>query len=455
MLVHARRLLQVLRRTRSVVLALSALLLLSGLPAAQGSADDAVPLAREVVRLLSSGAFDKVEALFLPPMTAALPPGQLASGWNAVTAAAGAFKQQRQAQAVAKGALRVVVVNCEFERASVDVQAVFDADGKIAGLSIRPAQTTAEWTPPAYARPDLYREHEVTVGAPDWALPGTLTMPVGNGAFRGVVLVHGSGPQDRDTTLGPNKVFKDIALGLASRGIAVLRYEKRSKQHPQRLSAVPSMTVKDETIDDAVAAAAWLRKAPNIDPARVFVLGHSLGGMLVPRIASADSLLAGFIVMAGSVRSLEQAMVDQTRHIIEADGQVSTVEQQQLAEVEKLAAAVRALDAADRQSPRLIGGAPPSYWLDLRGYDPPAAARGMAQPLFVLQGERDYQVTMAEFERWKTGLAGKPNVTFRSYSALNHQFMPGTGPSVPAEYFVPGHVDPQLIDDLANWIGRQ
>jgi dienelactone hydrolase len=214
------------------------------------------------------------------------------------------------------------------------------------------------------------------------------------------------------------------------------------------------MTVKEETIDDVLAAVTWLRSRQGIDPSRVFVLGHSLGGMLAPRIAAASADARGFIVMAGAVRSLEQSLVDQTRYLIEADGQVAPVEKQQLDEMEKIAAAVRALTNADLRSSRPVGGVPASYWADLRGYDPPAAARAITRPLLVLQGERDYQVTMADFARWREALSGRPNVTLRSYPALNHLFMPGKGPSLPAEYTSPAHVDPQVIDDIAGWIQK-
>src|SRR5262249_57372826 len=124
-------------------------------------------------------------------------------------------------------------------------------------------------------------------------------MRAGAGPFPGVGLAHGSGPNDRDETIAQNKPFKDLALGLASRGIAVLRYDKRTKVYPAKMAGLAGLTVKDEVVDDAIAAASMLRSQPRIDPARVFVLGHSLGGMLVPRIAAADAKLAGVIVMAG------------------------------------------------------------------------------------------------------------------------------------------------------------
>lgn len=305
---------------------------------------------------------------------------------------------------------------------------------------------------PGYARPEAYTETIVESGAPGWPLPGTLTMPAGEGRVPAVVLVHGSGPLDRDATVGPNRIFRDLALGLASNGVAVLRYEKRSHRHAVRMASTWPVTVRDEVIDDALAAVSLLRRSARIDPARVFVLGHGLGGTLAPRIAEADPSLAGLVVLAGSVKPIEQAVVEQTRYLITADGQLTDAEREQLMAVERLAGSVRALNGADALRTELIGGAPPSYWLDLRGYDPPALASRVAQPFLVLQGERDYQVTMADFWRWQAALGSRANVTLRSYPGLNHLFMQGAGPSPPDEYFRSGFVDAGVVADIASWI---
>ena len=174
--------------------------------------------------------------------------------------------------------------------------------------------------------------------------------------------------------------------------------------------------------------------------------------MLVPRIAAADPSIPGFIVLAGPARSFEEAIAAQIRYQAEADGTISPDEQKGIDQATAIGDSVRALKPADADSGRLISGAPASYWLDLRGYDPPSAAKQVKRRMLILQGERDYQVTVEEFGRWKAALGSRSDVTFRSYPALNHLFIAGTGPSLPAEYLTPGHVAEEVIRDIATWV---
>jgi dienelactone hydrolase len=437
------------------LLVTSLLLLVTIVPPAQAPAPDVKARAAAVMASITARDFAVVEAQFDDTMKAALPPGRLAAAWNIVVLQAGALKRcgsDVRVRAIADK--QIVITPCEFERANIDVQLAFDTANRVSGFTMRPAASTASYSPPPYATPSAFSGRDLTIGTGEWALPGTLTLPNGDGPFPAVVLVHGSGPGDRDETVGANKPFADLAAGLASRGVAVLRYDKRTRIYGAKMAPLPDLTVRQEVIDDAVAALALLRATPRIDPTRVFVLGHSLGGMLVPRIAAADRKLAGAIVMAGAARPIEDAIVEQTKYIAAGDGTVTPQEQQQIDEMTKIAAAIRALTPADAAAGTRVLNAPAAYWLDLKGYDAPAAARALQVPMLILQGERDYQVTMDEFGRWKAALAGRSDVTFHSYPALNHLFLPGTGKSLPAEYDQPSHVAQQVIEDLAAWIRR-
>src|SRR4051812_1052021 len=434
----------------SLVIASVALVTILQAQAAPAAADDARGRARAILASVAAKDFARIEAQFDDKMKAALPPGRLAVLWSTLEAQAGAFKGcsgEPRLRTIADK--RMVITPCEFEHAKIDAQTAFDAEGRISGFAFRPSEVAVNYTPPAYVDASAYAESDLTVVSGEWTLPATLTLPNGAGPFPAVVLVHGSGPQDRDSTIGRNKPFKDLALGLASRGVAVLRYEKRTKIYGGGSGTPGAFTVKQEVIDDALAAAALLRTQPKIDPARVFVLGHSLGGTVIPRIGAADAKLAGLVVMAGATRPLPEIILAQARYLAGTDGTVTPEEQKGIDEASALVESVRALKPEDAAGGRVIFNAPASYWLDLRGYDPASAARGLALPMLILQGERDYQVTMEDLARWKAALGSRRDVTFQSYPALNHLFIAGTGPATPAEYDVPGHVAEPVVRDIA------
>ena len=432
----------------AVVLALVVLIGQQAAPAAPPPAASA----EAFFDLLVKQDFPAAIAMCNANMLKAMPEEKLRQLWSALGTQVGAFKSRTSGTAAPAGTGHAVSIRATFERAQLDFTIGIVA-GSVSGLFLRPAAQPS--APPPYANAAAFTERDFTVGSGEWALPGTLAMPVGDGPFPAVVLVHGSGPNDRDEAIGPNKPFRDLAQGLASRGIAVLRYDKRTLVHGGKLGGVQGFTVAHETVDDAALAVEALAALPSIAGDRIFVLGHSLGAMLVPRIAAAAPRAAGFIVAAGPARPLERAMVEQTEYMAGLDGTVSADEQAQIDRMRDLAARVTALTDADAAARGSIGGAPASYWLDLRGYDPPEAAKAVSRPMLILQGERDYQVTMEEFARWKAAVGTRPNVTLKSYPALNHLFIAGTGPGAPLEYSIPGrHVAEEVVTDIAAWIQK-
>ena len=421
--------------------------------------DELVGKARNFLGRLDKGDFAGAVADFDETMKKVSGPDKLAAFWKEVPARMGAFRRQTVARREKLDPYDIVLVTCEFAKVTLDARVVFDKEGRIAGFQFVPSLPSAEYEPPAYADPARFEEIEVTVGSPGWPLPATLTFPKGGGPFPALVLVHGSGPNDRDETLGPNKPFKDIAWGLGSKGVAVLRYEKRTRVFGPKLVTDPelasSFTVKEETIDDALAAVSLLKKADRVDPERIFVLGHSLGGMLVPRIAVAgkDLGIAGYIVMAGLTRRLEDTIVRQMTYLYGLDGSLSADDRSKLEELKAQVAKVKTFTGKDAVSGERVLNAPVSYWLDMRGYDPPAMAATLAARMLFLQGARDYQVTTDDFENWKKALEGRPGIEFKLYPKLNHLFIEGRGIPTPDEYTgVHGSVAPYLIDDIAAFL---
>ena len=298
-------------------------------------------------------------------------------------------------------------------------------------------------------------ERAITVPGPV-PLPGTLTLPTGKGPFRSVVLVHGSGAGDRDETIGDNKPFRDIAWGLAQRGIVVLRYDKRARVSPGWF-VNRGFTVYDETIQDALSALTLLRQQPEVDAKLTVVLGHSLGGMVAPRIALADPRLAGVIIMAGATRvELPAQMERQYRYIASVSGAdsaaVMTEWRTKLAPAVDRVRKLTPADSSDITPIPGLGGTSPRYWLDLAAHDPAVVMRDVHIPALVLQGMRDYQVPPDQLDDWLKGLGPHKELTVKRYPALSHLMIAGTGQPRPAEYAIAGHVDTLVIADIAQWM---
>jgi uncharacterized protein len=396
-------------------------------------AGDPAATARKALDLLLSEKYAELAPLLTPDMQKSYPAEALAK----LRLSFGALKEVEKASVQPAGANTIVVIPAHFEARNYNFRFIINKEGLVAGMF--PLLGEAAWQRPPYSKPDSFHERDVTIGDDQWKLPGTLTLPNGNGPFAAVVLVHGSGANDRDNTKGASKVFRDLAEGLASRGIAVLRYEKRT----QIYRGVKPATVDEETVTDAARAAALLRTQKEIDPRRVYVLGHGLGGYVAPRIAEEDGKLAGIILFAANARPIEDVALDQAQYL--------GVSAKDLEGIKAAVQRVKALDAADSDAPPLLGIAV-TYLLDLKTYDPVAAARSQAIPILVLQGERDFEANMKDFGMWKTGLASRKDVTFQSYPALNHLFVAGEGKSLESEYRKPGHVSPEVIDTIAKWV---
>lgn len=319
-----------------------------------------------------------------------------------------------------------------------------------------PACATSSWKPPSYVDEGAFTEEPIVVGPHDSSLPGTLTRPRSEGPRPAVVLVHGSGPSDRDESNHGTKIFRDVAWGLASRGIIVVRYDKRTKARRAEVRRdFEHFTVREEYVNDACAAVEVLTRNHAVDTGSIFVLGHSQGGQMIARIAATCPSVAGLIGMAVPTEQPEDTIVRQARYLGGLPENQNPRAQAYFASMLEAADKLRDPDLATKYRGQSIYGAPPGWWISLKQVDPVAEAKALSQPILLLHGERDYQVPVSDLSPWRDAFGSDARLTVRTYPKLHHLFIEGQGEglSVPSEYRLPdGHVARYVIDDIVAWI---
>ena len=348
------------------------------------------------------------------------------------------------------GGLKVFYIPCAFSAMQVDLVLAVQ-DGVIAGLQTGPYSGGKE----EKTESDLYDSLELALPVPSLGeLPGILPVPKGEGPFPAVVLLQGSGASDKDESIGNLKPFRDLAEGLAAEGIAVYRFDKRSYVYGAELMTNRQITLADEYLEDAVNAVQLLARQDRIDPDRIFVLGHSLGGNAIPAVAreleNAPVKACGFIMMAASPRPLDVLMREQYDFLYSLMPEI-TAEQQ--AEKDAMFAELDKLQDPDALAEDdMVAGVYSAYWKWLADYDILQAAKDITRPVLLLQGEEDYQVTLEDFGIWKNALREKENWQMISYPGLTHVFTAGRKTEGAEVYSRPGRMDTRVIQDIADFI---
>ncbi|CAM4286046.1 alpha/beta fold hydrolase [Paenibacillus tarimensis] len=413
--------------------------------------------AAAVVGLLTKGGYGELAARYFDlALAEALPAADLEAVWNQVIGAAGAYLSTESITTQPSDSGKVIVTaKLVFERMKANVILTMNDQQKLAGLFIQPAASDD------MEIPEGITEEKVVVGqGGKYPLEGTLTLPEqGTGPYPAVVLVQGSGPSDRDESIGAYKPFRDIAWGLAQQGIAVLRYDKRTFAHAASFTKEEAarLTVKEETVDDAIAAASLLKSDGRIDSSRVFIVGHSLGGMLAPRIDAEGGNFAGLILLAGSPRPLWDIIYDQNAAFI---AKMSDSDPKKAANLAWLEAEYKKAKQISDWSPEkaaseTVFGIPASYFKEMDSHSADGYAKELTKPVLVLQGEDDFQVfANKDYLLWQEHLRHNPNTAFKLYPGLNHFFVDYSGPDegTAKEYQHPGTVSEEVILDIAKWV---
>ncbi len=335
----------------------------------------------------------------------------------------------------------------------------FDKNGKIDDFSV--GYPTYPYSTPSYDHPENYTEKEVVVGSEEFLLPGVLTLPKGEGPFPVVVLVQGSGPHDMDSTYLGNKPFRDIAVGLANEGIAVLRYEKRTKVYPFKTGTNPKFTIQDETVLDANYAVETLKDIPEVDAKNIYVLGHSQGGFALPLILENDKNgdIKGGIVVAGPAGKFQDLLVWQLEQSLEKAKDANAPKEQ----IEALEANVAfwKTQVGLINDPQYTLENPPTdfqlgptdWWYNLRDIEAPEVSKKQNVPLFVVQGGKDFQVPASHLELWKEALKERDNVSYKFYPNMHHFLAENPNATgTTADYLAPANTSEQLISDIGQWV---
>ena len=439
-------------KTRIIITVFCALLLLCTFPGCSSNADepgislidwnDRDGRAGQLVAALVNEDYSIAREGFDAAMKRGLSTNALKKVWGDMIADAGEFNSISGTETIPHDEYEIYEVLSQHETLGIITRIVFSSDGLVAGLFFRFADNPIEWdmTP---VQKDGYTEISVVIGeGSDYPLNGIISMPDNApDKLPAVVIVHGSGPIDMNGTVFGITVYKDIAEHLAQNGIAVLRYNKRTFSHGLKLDAEygDNFTVREETIDDAVLAKYILEQDERIDSARIFVLGHSLGGMLAPRIAS-EGDFAGGIIMAGSPRSLLDIIYDQNMYYLGlmdiSDDERNDIQKQ--------------VDEA-RES---LFTLPEAYITEMDAHPVERYLNETLKPFLIMQGGKDFQVYAdVDFALYRAMTEGRENIELRLYEGLGHLFTDSTMENPTTDDYIPGSsVNLLPLSDIVEWV---
>jgi len=399
---------------------------------------------------LKNGNYSLVYDVFDETMKSQLPSSQLKIVWQSLLISNGELLAIEGAYLTQEFGYDIVYVACNFSEGMLDLRYVFDSEKMLAGFQYVDHQDRSSWSSPSYANPESFIETNYTFGEEPYIMSGTLTMPSGDGPFPVVLMLSGSGANDRDESIYQNKPFKDIAWGLGSEDVATFRFDKRSFLYGEELANDYNATVEEEYIEDAQAALNLLETIEGLDSSNIYLLGHSLGAMVAPEIARLDERIKGVILLAAPARDLEDTILEQYTYLYSLDGSISAQEQ---ADLDSLTQQVDIINNGSPAFDEVLLGAYPAYWYKLHEIAPIPIAVNLTQPMLVLQGSRDYQVSpQKDFSLWQQAFENSTRVTLKLYEALNHLFIAGEGVPTNTEYSKAGHVDEQVIIDISSWI---
>lgn len=302
-------------------------------------------------------------------------------------------------------------------------------------------------------------EEKIIIGkGTKFPLDGILTVPEkAEKPFPAVVFVHGSGSSNMDEKVMKLTPFRDLAKGLGEKGIASIRYDKRSFAHGRKMMKSGCITVKEEVIEDVLLAADMLRKDERIDPEKIFIIGHSMGAMLAPRIDAEGGDFCGMILMAGTLSKLEEVLFTQLEGLENGKSRImSWIASAQDKKFRKTFENLYEISDEEAKKRQYAGGVTLYYFKEMGEHPSAEYLEKTGKPVLVMQGSRDLQVdAKKDFAEYKKLFGGRENFTFRLYEGLNHAFVPAIYDDISKatkEFSVERHIGDEVISDIAGWI---
>ena len=406
-------------------------------------ASDDLQIAKAFIMNLSTGNFTAAEAMYDEAMMAALPLSKTETVWNQIEEQVGKFESIEGVSISNVQNYTVFVFTVKFSKTSLDVTITIDKNSKVAGLFFKPSAPS--YSIPPYVDRSKFKIEKTTIGS-NLKVPAEVTIPQGNGPFPAVILIPGSGPENMDESIGPNRPFEDIAYGLSTNGIVVLRYDKSTYVYPKAFQngKIP-INIENEYFKDALDGIKFLKSQNYVG--KIFILGHSEGGYLAPEISKMAGNISGIIMLAAPARSLQDVTIDQLEYLISLSSSAT-----EISAMKSIIAQLENINKHTLKDSDIVMGAPVSYYYELEKYNPVDILKNLDIPTLIMQGGKDYQVTEKDFDIFKAAFSQNKNYTFKWYPDLYHLFIKWDGTPSPDEYLVEGHVDVGVIDEISKWI---
>lgn len=411
----------------------------------------------EIIDLFKTEQYEKAYLIGDEILQRRITPDRLQSIWESLATINGDLKEVGSTAYLFIDTAHITTTKLKYKNGSVGLRLSFNNSWKLVGLFIVDAEPI--YNIPDYVNTFGFYEIKIPFGPKGFEREAILTVPIQQKKYVCVIIIGGSGGIDKDATIGPNKIYKDFSWGLAAKGIATLRFDKRTKYYFGKIMENHKngnyYTIEQEYLEDVKELIKKVSKKDAIDANRIYLMGHSQGAGMMPLFLKQNKLVAGAIMAAGNYTSMPNLMQYQFDYLqpLQANSKSDSVLFDNLR--------VQAKNATKSNLPNTFPNDslptmyPFSYWNYMNKIDFINLAKTNKKPVLVIQGERDYQVPLSEYKLWKDALIDHNNYMFTSFTKLNHLFMEGEGKSIPAEYSIRSNVPEYVIEEIAKWIKAQ